>query len=44
MDINSLSCKRVLYWFEEINKIPRGSGNEKAVSDMLCSFGKERGL
>lgn len=44
MEINELSCSRVLYWFEEINKIPRGSGNEKAVSDMLCAFAKDRGL
>lgn len=44
MDIKGLSCARVLYWFEEINKIPRGSGNEKAISDMLYSFAKERGL
>ena len=44
MDIDKLNCKRVLYWFEEINKIPRGSGNEKAVSDMICSFAKNRGL
>jgi dipeptidase D len=34
----------VLYWFEEINKIPRGSGNEAAVSNMLKTFADERGL
>ncbi len=44
MDIEKLSCKRVLYWFEEISKIPRGSGNEKAISDMLLAFAEERGL
>ncbi len=44
MDINDLSCKRVLYWFEKINEIPRGSGNEKAVSDMLYAFALGRGL
>ena len=44
MDINSLSCKRVLFYFEQINKIPRGSGNEKKISDYLYSFAKERAL
>ena len=44
MYIKDLSCSRVLYWFEEINRIPRGSGNEQAISDMLLSFAGERGL
>lgn len=44
MDINTLESKRVFYWFERINAIPRGSGNEKAVSDMLRAFAEERGL
>lgn len=44
MDINSLSCRSVLYYFEEINKIPRGSGNEKQISDYLYSFAKDRNL
>ena len=35
---------KVLNFFEEISKIPRGSGNEKAISDYLVSFAKERGL
>ncbi len=35
---------KVLYYFEEINKIPRGSGNEKAVSDYLVAFANERKL
>lgn len=35
---------KVLYFFEEINKIPRGSGNEKAISDYLCAFANERNL
>lgn len=42
--MKELSCKKVLYWFEEINKIPRGSGNERAVSDFAVNFAKERGL
>ncbi len=35
---------KVLYYFEKINKIPRGSGNEKAVSDYTVAFGKSLGL
>ncbi|MDR2648631.1 MAG: aminoacyl-histidine dipeptidase [Clostridiales bacterium] len=34
----------VLEYFKEISKIPRGSGNEKKISDWLCGFAKERGL
>ena len=30
----------VFRYFEEINQIPRGSGNEKAISDYLISFAK----
>ena len=36
--------KKVLEYFEKLSTIPRGSGNEKAVSDYLVSFAKERGL
>ena len=36
--------KRYCYWFNEICKIPHGSRNEKAVSDMVCAFAKEHGL
>lgn len=31
-------------YFEEISAIPRSSGNEKAISEFLISFAKERGL
>ena len=31
-------------YFEEISAIPRGSGNEKAISDAVCRFAEERGL
>ena len=34
----------VLYHFEQISKIPRCSGNEKAISDYLVSFAHERNL
>ncbi|MDR2939060.1 MAG: aminoacyl-histidine dipeptidase [Clostridiales bacterium] len=33
-----------LDFFEGISKIPRGSGNEKGISDYLCSWAKARGL
>ncbi len=35
---------RVLHFFEEISKIPRESGDEKAISDYLVGFARERGL
>lgn len=34
----------VFDWFYQINQIPRESGNEKAVSDFLVHFAKERQL
>ena len=34
----------VFHYFEEISKIPRGSGNEKAISDYLVTFAKEHNL
>lgn len=36
--------KRVFYYFEELCKIPHGSGNTKQISDYLVSFAKEQGL
>ncbi|MCL1845753.1 MAG: aminoacyl-histidine dipeptidase [Defluviitaleaceae bacterium] len=33
----------VLKYFLEISKIPRGSGDEKAVSDFVANFARERG-
>ncbi|MBQ6815314.1 MAG: M20/M25/M40 family metallo-hydrolase [Lachnospiraceae bacterium] len=40
----SLQPEKVFYYFEEISKIPRGSGNTKEVSDYCVSFACERGL
>lgn len=40
----SLQPEKVFYYFEEISKIPRGSGNTKEVSDYCVSFARERGL
>jgi len=42
--LEGLEPGKVLYYFEELTKIPRGSGNEKAVSDFLRHFAEERGL
>ena len=42
--IENIKYERIFYHFEEINKIPRGSGNEKAISDYLLNFGKNLGL
>lgn len=40
----NLNPQEVFYWFEEISKIPRESGNEKEISDFLVKFAKERNL
>ena len=42
--LTGLEPKNVLYYFEELTKIPRGSGNEKEVSDFLKNFALERNL
>ena len=42
--LSNLEPKSVFNYFEEISKIPRGSGNEKAISDYLVSFTKNLGL
>lgn len=39
-----LDYKGVLKYFSEISKIPRGSGNEKAISDYMVAFAKELNL
>ncbi len=36
--------KPYCFYFNELSKIPRGSRNEKAVSDYIVSFAKEQGL
>ncbi|MBE5951853.1 MAG: aminoacyl-histidine dipeptidase [Lachnospiraceae bacterium] len=36
--------KKVLYYFEELTKIPHGSGNVKAISDYLVAFAEEQGV
>lgn len=39
-----LNPKKVFSFFEELTKIPHGSGNEKGISDFLVKFAKERSL
>ncbi len=41
---NGVNPEKVLKFFEELTKIPHGSGNEKEISDYLVSFAKERNL
>ena len=40
----NLEPAKVFYYFEEISKIPRGSGNTKVVSDYCVDFAKKRNL
>ena len=42
--LRGLNPEKVLYFFEKLTQIPRGSGNEKEVSDYLVSFANERNL
>ena len=42
--LENLEPKKVFKFFEDMTKIPHGSGNEKAISDFLVSFAKERNL
>lgn len=42
--LEEITQERIFYHFNEISKIPRGSGNEKQISDYLINFGKKLGL
>lgn len=42
--LTGLQPERVFYYFEELTKIPHGSGNTKKISDYLVGFAKEKGL
>ena len=39
-----VQAKRVLEIFKEMSQIPRGSGNEKGISDYIVNFAKNLGL
>lgn len=43
-ELKTLEPERVFYFFNEISRIPRGSGNEKAVSDYIARFARGNGL
>ncbi|WP_082761204.1 aminoacyl-histidine dipeptidase [Clostridium sp. ATCC 25772] len=43
-ELKGLKSYSAFKFFREMNEIPRGSGNEKAVSDWLVKFAKERNL
>ena len=42
--ISGYEPERFFHFFEDISAIPRGSGNEKGISDFLAAFARERGL
>ena len=42
--ISGYKPEKLFHYFEDISAIPRGSGNEKAISDFLVAFARERGL
>ena len=42
--LKNLQPERVFYYFEEITKIPHGSGNTKQISDYLAEFARNHGL
>lgn len=42
--LSGLQPEKVFYYFEEITKIPHGSGNMEQISNYLVNFAKERNL
>lgn len=42
--LSKLEPQSVFHYFEEITKIPHGSGNVEQISDFLAAFAEERGL
>jgi len=42
--LENLEPKKLFYYFEKISDIPRGSGNEKAVSDYIVAFAQDKGF
>jgi dipeptidase D len=41
--LDGLKPEKVFYYFEEVTGIPRGSGNEKEISDYLFNLAKNKG-
>ena len=42
--LDTLGTDQVFYYFEEISKIPHGSGNEAALAEYLMNFARQHGL
>ncbi|MCD4776980.1 MAG: aminoacyl-histidine dipeptidase [Candidatus Aegiribacteria sp.] len=42
--LEKIEPKEVWYWFEEISRIPRPSGEEERIADFLVDFAKKRNL
>lgn len=42
--LKGVEPKKVFHYFEEICRIPHGSGNTKRISDYCVSFAKDRGI
>ncbi len=42
--LSNLEPQKVFYYFEEITKIPHGSGNVEQISDYLVEFARNRNL
>lgn len=42
--LSGLNPEKVFYYFEELTKIPHGSGNVDLISDYLVDFAKKRNL
>ncbi|SFR96067.1 aminoacyl-histidine dipeptidase [Anaeromicropila populeti] len=44
MVLDQIDYKKVFYFFEQISNVPRGSQNNKGISDFLVGFAKEHNL
>lgn len=42
--LQTMDYKQVLYYFTELSKVPRGSGNNQGISNFLVQFAKEHHL
>ena len=42
--ITGYKPEKLFHFFEDVCAVPRGSGNEKEISDFLVKFAKDRGL
>lgn len=42
--LKDIDYKKIFHYFEEISSVPRGSRNNKGISDYLVTFAKEHGF